>query len=92
MGTFLTDEEVTALQSSGLSRETPYVIQGVSHGQLSIARHYGGIRYQTREYTYIYQTDELIRNDVLKWVTKRRKSMQSSAPEQPDLDIGEAVG
>lgn len=75
----LTDDEVQALQSSGLPRATPYIITGASQGPLSIARHYGGIAYQGARYIYIPPTDELVRDDVLKWLAKRRMSEAKAA-------------
>ena len=48
----------------------------VSYTQLSIARHYGGMRIDGAQYTYL-PTDELIRDDVLKFVTKLRKQKKS---------------
>ena len=70
---YLTEEEITALQNSGLCRKTPYLIDGVSKSHFSIVRYYGGCDFQGKRYTYIPPTDELIRDDVLKWITKERK-------------------
>jgi len=70
---YLTEKEVDDLQASDLSRDTPFAIQGVSNTQLSIARHYGGLTFQNQAYTYFPNTDELIRDDLLKLVTKWRK-------------------
>jgi hypothetical protein len=56
-----------------LHRKTPFGIRNVSMTQLSIARHYGGIKYNGEAYTYIPKTDELIRDDVLKWQRKNAK-------------------
>jgi hypothetical protein len=70
---YLTSDELDALQASGLDPFTPYVIAGVSRSQLSVARHYGGCTYGGREYYYIPTTDELIRDDVVRWITARRK-------------------
>ena len=44
----------------------PERIFHVSHGQLSIARHFGGITYNGASYTYIAEDDCLIRNDVFR--------------------------
>lgn len=74
IGSFLSDDEVEALQTSALSRDAPYLVTGVSRSQFSLARHYGGIRYNGQHYTYIPPTDELIRADVLKWVKARRRA------------------
>lgn len=70
---FLTREEEQALQTSGLSRKTPFAIRGVSHGYFSVARHYGAASYNGSDYTYDPTHDELVRDDVLKWATERRK-------------------
>lgn len=83
--TYLTPDELDAVQASGLDPFTPYVIDGVSQSQFSVARHYGGCTYGGREYYYIPTTDELIREDVVKWVTKRRKEAKRAA-RQEDVD------
>ena len=70
---FLTKKEIAALQDSGLDRGTPFLIEDVQIGYFSIARHYGGVRYSNATYTYLPLTDELIRDDVLKWVKNYRK-------------------
>lgn len=69
----MTAEEIDALQATKLDRATPFVICGVSCSQLSIARFYGGCKFQGRNYTYIPTTDELLRDDVVKWLAKHRK-------------------
>lgn len=63
----------TGLDRCPLHRKTPYGMTNVSMTQLSIARHYGGIKYNGESYTYLPKTDELIRDDVLKWQTKNAK-------------------
>ena len=68
---FLTEEELTFAQV--LPLDTPYLIGGVKHTQFSIARYYGGTTFNGQLYTYFPATDELIRDDVLKMVTKNRK-------------------
>ncbi len=78
MNSYLTEAEIDALQSSKLSRSTPFLIQGVSNSYLSVARHYGTANYNGSRYTYLPETDELIRNDVLKWVRKFRKGAKKA--------------
>lgn len=73
----LTPDELAALQETILPRDTPFIIQGVSSTQLSVARHYGGCRVQGREYKYVPLTDELIRDDVVKWLLKYRKDKRT---------------
>lgn len=69
--TYLTPAEVAAIQR--LPRDTPYLINNVMHGMLSIARHYGGCTYQGVHYDYIPATDELVRDDVMRFVAALRK-------------------
>jgi len=91
MNSFLTESEIGDLQESNLSRKTPFAIRGVSQTQFSIARHYGGINYQGQPYTYVPETDELIRDDVLKWVVNRRKAAKKkpNGVDKRDLFEGE---
>jgi hypothetical protein len=69
--TRLTDDEIAAVQH--LPRTTPYMIRYVTQTQFSIARYYGGIKFNGEHYTYFPDTDELVRDDVLKAVAKLRK-------------------
>ncbi|AMV35682.1 hypothetical protein VN12_26555 [Pirellula sp. SH-Sr6A] len=69
---FLSEDEIAALQDSKLHRRTPFLIQGVSSGFFSVARHTGAIRLNGDEYTYQPDTDELVRDDVLRFVSQRR--------------------
>lgn len=72
----MTEQEIEALQATKLDRATPFVICGVSRSQLSIARFYGGCKFQGRNYSYIPTTDELLRDDVVKWLAKHRKAQR----------------
>ena len=62
-----------------LDRSTPYGVQNVSCSQMSIARHYGGIKYNGQDYLYLPATDELIRDDVFRWLTKRERNAKQAA-------------
>ena len=73
MISYLTPEEITALQSSGLKTESPFMITGVSRTQFSVARHYGGVTAYGCEYIYDHLSDTLIRHDVVRWIGKERK-------------------
>lgn len=75
---YLTESDIAALQVSKLPRKTPFAISGVMNTQLSIARFYGGINYNGEGYTYMPDGDELIRNDVLAFVTKLRKKQRKT--------------
>jgi hypothetical protein len=79
----MTVDHLTAidLQLAGLHQRTPYAIHGVMNTQLSIARHYGGIHYQGEGYTYIPESDELVRNDVIKHLKTAQKKTPSPQPQ-----------
>ncbi|MCR9296600.1 MAG: hypothetical protein NXI32_28140 [bacterium] len=49
----------------------------VSATQLSIARHYGGAKVQGKQFVYNPTDDSLIREDVVKWIAKKRKANKS---------------
>ncbi len=70
---YVKQDEIDAMNASNLKRDTPFMIRGVSGTQLSIARYYGAAKYNGASYTYLGESDELIRDDVLKWLTKLRK-------------------
>lgn len=72
--TYLTPAELLLAELHPLHQRTPYVIAGVSRSMFSIARYSGGCTYNGCSYTYMPQHDELIRDDVLKLVTKQRKA------------------
>ena len=73
---YLTDAEILAVNLSKLDKLTPFAISGVSNSQLSIARYYGGCTYQGRGYMYVPLSDELIRDDVVKFLAKYRKEQK----------------
>lgn len=73
MTSHIADNEMADLNRSNLDRSTPFAISGVSQTQLSIARHYGGCKFKGQGYKYYPDTDELIREDVVKWLHKYRK-------------------
>lgn len=72
----LSETELLMLDLSDLPRDTPFIICHVCQTQFSIARHYGGCKFQGRNYTYIQETDELLRDDVVKWLAKHRKAQR----------------
>lgn len=71
---YLTPAERDALQSSGLHVMTPYVIDDPRHEAMRFAKLDGSVKWHGDYYTYIDATDELIRDDVLRWLEKRRKT------------------
>jgi hypothetical protein len=83
---YITPEELEALQSSGLPRVLPFAISNVSMTQFSIARHYGGIKWQGSDYLYIQTTDELIRDDVNQWIAKRRRDQRKASRAKQQME------
>jgi len=77
MDVYLSPAEVEAIQH--LHRSTPYLINNVSHGMLSVARYFGGCKYQGATYTYMPATDELVRRDVVVFIGKMRRKIKPSA-------------
>ena len=67
------------LDACPLHRKTPFGITSVQTTQLSIARFYGGIQYNGNYYAYLPDTDELIRDDVLKWRLKQLRGNSRAA-------------
>lgn len=65
---------LTDLDDCPLHRKSPYGITNVSMTQFSVARYYGGMNFNGSLYIYNPPTDELIREDVLKWRNKELKS------------------
>jgi hypothetical protein len=65
--------------------DAPYAMAQVSQTQLSIARHYGGCKYNGYDYTYFPEEDTLIRDDVLKYAVKERKIRQQELKAAADL-------
>ena len=51
---------------------SPERILGVSQTQFSIARHYGGCKFNGHHYVYIAESDELVRDDIFKRDKKAR--------------------
>ena len=64
-----------------LHRKSPFGITNVTQTQFSIARYYGGINFNGSMYIYYSDTDELIREDVMKWKAKQLKAKQLKAKQ-----------
>jgi hypothetical protein len=54
--------------------DTYVAYANISYSQMSIARHYGSANIQGKHYIYNPDDDSLIREDVVKWVAKRKKA------------------
>ena len=62
-------------QKFGADAQIAYA--NVSMTQLSIARHFGGCKVQGKNFVYNATDDSLIREDVAKWIDKRKKKALS---------------
>jgi hypothetical protein len=55
-------------------RSTNVAYANVSSTQFSIASHYGGVKINGKHYVYNPTDDSLIREDVVKWIAKKKKT------------------
>ena len=78
-----TDYEIAAIQHMG--RATPYIINNISTGMFSIARHYGGMTYNAHHYTYFSKHDVCIRDDVVKALMQIRMTAEVPVVVTADL-------
>ena len=69
----MTATHLDGLDRCDLHKRTPYGITNVRMTQFSIARHYGAIKFNGDTFIYFPDTDELVRDDVLKWKKKSQK-------------------
>ena len=67
-----------------MTTQAPERIYGWRDSQMSIARHYGGLRYQGHEYkiAYVEHGQPLVRMDVLAREAKERKAADKAAKAQ----------
>ena len=70
---YLTEAEKTLLMIEWPAPSDVLGYSGVSRTQLSIARHSGAAVINGRRYTYVAESDELLRDDALAMVRKWRK-------------------
>lgn len=80
---YLSEAETKAIQR--LHKRAPYVIKNISNSYFSVARLYGSMFYQGCQYLYMAESDECVRIDVVKHITKRRNGTLRKKPpnEQP---------
>lgn len=84
----ITEDQIALLDLCGLHRRAPFLIDGVLNTQFSIARFYGGIRYNGEHYTYLPDADQLVRDDVLAWLKKiEGNTEQGEKPQKTQLEL-----
>lgn len=72
------------IESSKLHRRTPFAIHPCMGTHFSIARLSGCIKFNGDGYTYFPSTDELIRDDVLRLISKNKVK---NKPEKLDQNL-----
>jgi hypothetical protein len=87
----LSESEIEALGKSNLDRSKPFAIRNVMMTQMSIARHYGAITYNGTLYVYYPETDELIRDDVCKWLKKHREATAGKPGKKPGPTVSQPM-
>ena len=75
MASYFTPAEIELLKVGKWANET-IAYRDVSMTQLSIARHYGGIRVGQHFFVYIPSTDELSRQDVMTFLRVLRSRLK----------------
>lgn len=86
MKTFLYDKQM----DSAPKRQPPERYKHVQHTQMSIARHFGGIRVNGAEYVYVPETDELVRIDVWKAEKKEQKRLALERKKWEEIFVADA--
>jgi hypothetical protein len=87
MNSYFTELEYADLLISDIDKTIPLAIAHVSKTQFSVARYSGGCIYQRKRYIYNYQTDELIRDDVMKAVGKMRRAAKKAEKKPVEMDL-----
>lgn len=79
-----TKEDLAAIDRMIKPQEPPERIYGWKDSQLSIARHYGGLKYQGRDYQidYLSVGEPLVRIDVLVREAKTRKEREKHLDDE----------
>lgn len=73
------------LEDCPLHKRTPWGIRNVSMTVFSVSRHTCGCTIHGEYYAYIPMTDELIRQDVLKWKLNRKPAAEKA--EQKEMAL-----
>ena len=78
------------LEGCDLHERTPYAIHHVSMSQLSVARHFGMVKFNGDVFIYFKDEDVLVRDDVLVWKKDQEKAEAGAAAggaEQEELKL-----
>jgi hypothetical protein len=83
---------VEALKAIGLGDQTGIVYPHIRQSQFSIARHFGGMKINSKQYDYLPAFDWLIRadahKDAVKWAKAQAKEAKPQRKAEPlPLDL-----
>ena len=79
---------IDMLKTCPLPNKPVHAIGFVTQTQFSIARHYGGIKFKGHHYTYLPEGDQLVREDVLKWLNEQCKPAKAESDETQNSLFG----
>ena len=86
----LDQSHIDLLKTCPLPKKPSYAIGFVTETQFSIARHYGGAKVQGKDYTYLPEGDQLVRDDVLKWLQKQKSNKTETTVVNDQKDLFES--
>lgn len=82
-GQAMRSTHLLGLDACPLHRKAPFGMTNVSMTHFSIARHYGACVFKGERYTYFPDTDELVRNDVLRWQRRQNRAKPNAEALRP---------
>jgi muramoyltetrapeptide carboxypeptidase LdcA involved in peptidoglycan recycling len=85
------DELHAAVAALGIRSDDTIGWRDISMTQLSIARHYGGAKFNGKTFTYFPADDSLWRDDVVQAVQKQRKAAKVAEPVSTQMELGDAA-
>lgn len=77
----LTYADQAALLSAGFGEQSMWAFYRITGSVFSVARHYGGMSIGGKRYAYFPESDSLVRQDIVDWLTKRDRQTARAARE-----------
>lgn len=85
---YITDEELAWLEKQPAWITAPLAITDHHSSFFILAKHTGSCKISGELYTYLKDTDELIRDDILKLVNRRRREAKKAKIKEEDERTG----
>jgi hypothetical protein len=85
------DELAAACAALGIRSDDTIGWRDISMTQLSIARHYGGAKFNGKTFVYFPADDSLWRDDVVREIRRARKAAQPAEPVSTQMELGDAA-